>query len=1657
MSDEPRLPERQPSSEALKPARSKTKGKSQVQRRIDELFSDLDEGIIEAESEPGAPAPPPPAIRPPRPNGEKKPAPQKAARLQAPPPQPEAPQSDLRVETPPAPPPVEASMPSVDAAEAGAAGADAPVMDVQLFTTPPAAPPPAAVDEPLPPRQPPGPLRVELPSPTSAEQPPVLEVSELDAEITPEALLKLIDTDPGRRWSDDELSLVEQVSDQLRLAIENAMLFDQTQRTRDALQISVRYQKSIAEAVAILSERGFAAISEVLQLLGTASQASRVYYLETQYDHTGPFWRLISEWHSPGLHSQMSNPALRRLPGDGLRDWVDGLHREGFRATTLSHAQPFERQVLEALGVKSILYFPIAGQQETSGCIGFEQADYERAWSSEEVAALQTAASALANTIVRDTLFKQLQVNLSETEAQYQASAQLNSAHSPDEILAILRQFTILGHANAASVTINFFDVPWSRDQKPEWLIPVTRWRASGASPTPERLPLSEWRNAEALLSPDRPGVVFDIASDPRLDEEARAMFAAQADAKSLLFVPLSVTGRWIGEIIAFYSQTTGFTEREIRRLVSLAAQAGVAVESLRLLDETRQRNEELLAMNQVTNAVSRTLELDLVLSEILQRVLALTEFDAGLISYLNADTHLLTMEVNHNLPFEMVDRLTENGLDGTACDLVYRTGLTVYAPDLDNLPPEVLQIASRLPKDWPYAGIDPVFNWLKSVGFCAFLGVPLSAKGVELGTVCLFSYSPVSVPQSRLALTEAISQQVGVAVDNARLFQSTQVALGETEALYQASSEMNLVQNYDEVLLSLRRYTILGRTDKNLTLALFDRPWFIRSKERQTGRLPSLDELKQPEWVNPIAQWSSLPVENRLERYELRHFPANNLLSPNELIMIKDVAADERLDDDTRRLFLENFRANSVAFLPLTLGNQWIGFIFSAYSVPLEYDEMSVRRLMAIAGQAAVAIQNLRLLEESQRRASQLQIAAEIARDTSGTLALDNLLQRTVSQITERFGYYHASIFLLDETGKEAIVRESTGLAGEEMKRDGHRLVVGGRSAIGQVTGSGKPLVLNDVNSEEARHIHHHNPLLPFTRAELGIPLKIGEKVIGALDVQSDLVNAFSEDDVAVLQTLSDQIAVAVDNATSYELAQKAVEDIREADRLKTQFLANMSHELRTPLNSIIGFSRVILKGIDGPINEQQAQDLAAIYNSGQHLLGLINDVLDLSRIEAGKMDLVFEPNINLAEIIHSVMSTTAGLVKDKPIELIENIDPDLPLVTIDPMKIRQVLINLLSNAAKFTDQGSITVEARPHQGSDGEPQVMVRVIDTGSGIADKDQAKLFQPFSQVDGSLTRRTGGSGLGLSICSHLIQLHDGQIGLESEVGKGSAFYFIIPVEQPQWLQDGILAFAEEPEPAPAAQPPEAPAPQPVLEPAIEQIEPVEEPAADLQAESVAEAPAATTLEETNWQFEPFEDTGLELTEEEQITIQETYAPVAATGEQAPAILEENGVVSSPPLQTGVTQPQSLDAEAGPFLILAIEQDHKVIDLYKRYLAENNCTVISLTRLEQAVNVARGIQPFAITLDIAMVGSDRVAGTGPLLGPIYHKDGMGYLDGLKVLKDLKTDPGTRHIPVIVCSVLAEHEKAYKLGAADYLLKPILEEDLVQAIRRLRQPKP
>ncbi|MCX8062848.1 MAG: ATP-binding protein, partial [Anaerolineales bacterium] len=335
--------------------------------------------------------------------------------------------------------------------------------------------------------------------------------------------------------------------------------------------------------------------------------------------------------------------------------------------------------------------------------------------------------------------------------------------------------------------------------------------------------------------------------------------------------------------------------------------------------------------------------------------------------------------------------------------------------------------------------------------------------------------------------------------------------------------------------------------------------------------------------------------------------------------------------------------------------------------------------------------------------------------------------------------------------------------------------------------------------------------------------------------------------------------------------------------------------------------------------VTELQKQDLNAIYNSGQHLLSLINDILDLSKIEAGKMELMFEEDVNVNEIIHSVLPTFRGLIKDKPIELRLSLDSNLPLVRADPTKIRQILLNLLSNAAKFTERGSVTIETGIQSIADQPTEVIVKVSDTGIGIAPEDQCKLFEPFSQVDASPTRKTGGTGLGLSITRYLVEMHNGKIGLSSELGKGSTFYFTIPISIPS---------------------------QPTTEPLRDVSEP-----------------------------------------------------------------------------------------SKPNVALAIDPEEIVLNLYERYLADQEIKVVKCSAPEQAIHLAESILPSVIILDTALsISSDPTK------------------DGWHILQKLRENEKTEKIPIIICSLVEDRERAEQYNVSEYLLKPIMEEDLVTAIKEI-----
>jgi PAS domain S-box-containing protein len=410
---------------------------------------------------------------------------------------------------------------------------------------------------------------------------------------------------------------------------------------------------------------------------------------------------------------------------------------------------------------------------------------------------------------------------------------------------------------------------------------------------------------------------------------------------------------------------------------------------------------------------------------------------------------------------------------------------------------------------------------------------------------------------------------------------------------------------------------------------------------------------------------------------------------------------------------------------------------------------------------------------EELLRRAVELQTVAEVSAQATTILQIQELLRNVVELTRERFNLYHVHIYLLDEARERLVLAAGAGEVGQLMVAQGHSIALDQELSL--VAGAARERIGKLVNDVTLVENFLPNPLLPETAAEIAVPMLAGEQVIGVLDVQQSEADKFSQEDVRIMTTLADQIAVAVQNARLYEEQVQTAERLREVDRLKSEFLASMSHELRTPLNSIIGYAEVILDGLDGPINEEIQEDVNAIHGSGKLLLNLINDILDLAKIEAQQLELDRE-EIDLPVFLEEVIETSQIMVKDKTVVLeLLPLPAELPIIYADPIRLRQILNNLISNAAKFTERGSIRVSVA----CDTE-NVAFQVVDTGIGVSEDKLALIFERFRQADQSSTRKAGGTGLGLAITKQLIEMHGGHIQVASKEGEGSTFAFTLPL-------------------------------------------------------------------------------------------------------------------------------------------------------------------------------------------------------------------------------------------------------------------------------------
>ncbi|HKI54807.1 MAG TPA: ATP-binding protein, partial [Anaerolineales bacterium] len=369
-------------------------------------------------------------------------------------------------------------------------------------------------------------------------------------------------------------------------------------------------------------------------------------------------------------------------------------------------------------------------------------------------------------------------------------------------------------------------------------------------------------------------------------------------------------------------------------------------------------------------------------------------------------------------------------------------------------------------------------------------------------------------------------------------------------------------------------------------------------------------------------------------------------------------------------------------------------------------------------------------------------------------------------------------------------------------------------RGIAGKVATSGEPLRIGDI-----RHVPDYYQITSETLSELCVPIKLGERVIGVLNAENSQPNFFTAEDERLLVTIAGQTAIAIENfnlverlqSSNIELEKRVEErtselshmnvELTHANRTKDEFLANMSHELRTPLNSILGFSETLLEQRRGALNEKQEQYVNLIHSSGQHLLGLINDILEVSKIEAGKLEL--RPDIiSVKEVCESSLNFIKEMAAKKSISLEFKNESSIPSLRADPQRLKQILVNLLSNAVKFTpEKGKVSLDV---QLNDEKDQIQFSVTDNGIGIARENLPKLFIPFSQIDSSLSRQYEGTGLGLALVLKLTELHGGSVRVESEPRMGSRFTVILPWSKEKSIKTGqdtnsapLTGIADEP--------------------------------------------------------------------------------------------------------------------------------------------------------------------------------------------------------------------------------------------------------------------
>ena len=500
------------------------------------------------------------------------------------------------------------------------------------------------------------------------------------------------------------------------------------------------------------------------------------------------------------------------------------------------------------------------------------------------------------------------------------------------------------------------------------------------------------------------------------------------------------------------------------------------------------------------------------------------------------------------------------------------------------------------------------------------------------------------------------------------------------------------------------------------------------------------------------------------------------------KVLHIPDMAAEAPEDPITKFA-----GARTLLVVPMLKEDELLGAMGIYRQEVRPFTDKQIELVQNFAAQAVIAIENVRLLNELRARTDdlarsvgELQALGDVSQAVNSTLDLETVLTTIVGRAVQLSRTDAGAIYVFDETRQEFKLRATYGMSEDMIVAITDRRIGTGDAHIGPAAVERRPIQVPDIQNEPPSPVNDIN-LREGYRAVLIIPLLRPDHIVGALVVRRKSPGEFPQSTIDLLETFADQSVVAIQNARLFSEIEEKGKQLAVASQHKSQFLANMSHELRTPLNAILGYTELILDGIYGEAPEKAQAVLKRVESNGRHLLGLINDVLDLSKIEAGQLTLTLT-DYSMKDVLYNVFSAVEPLANDKKLGFKVEAQPDMPKGHGDERRLTQVVLNLVGNAIKFSDAGAVIIKASSTNGS-----FTVAVQDNGPGISTADQGKIFEEFQQADNSATKKKGGTGLGLSISRRIVELHGGKLWVESELGKGSVFSFTLPVQVKQQAQ------------------------------------------------------------------------------------------------------------------------------------------------------------------------------------------------------------------------------------------------------------------------------